>query len=597
MDVRRSSSPSISIQNQTSSPANPEQSTTNNPDRTNRQALENVISKAKTPKNPFKKIPTRLKQQSEKTYLLSGQNASPSDAPKSRLRSPLGYELNDARLLGTGPEATEDHPELLSNTGFAEHHAASNLPRGGRKVDPFKKANAPHKPRLTNIVNRRAKVVSDLPHSSPIQETPSHGPVVGADQVQQLTNDSEKSAEQNKSDKNDSLTSSSRSSSDTEGPGHLFRTADPQNVEAKRSWLLSHLNRDLVRLKEQRLDNEAMELQGGIDDLTAVMNSYMEDGHIPLSPSIKTGPQSSARSLKGSDSSDEERRIAGEKKRLAYKAKAFGLNDGTKISATAQTAKENLAKMNPYLRYLPAGATLNPNGTFGGTYISHLFPENTIHVDWEKVIEVEFAKRGNNLINHKNLPPKQVGGVRVINASEADFPRAKYQIPHRDGRPHIDGRFKDGAVVAKALREFTGNDSATVVLSSLMIQETPGSFFFAMQNQSGADLFPYLRILTPGQAREINRKLKSQLKTEGMVANFKLSRSGEDYKITVTLDVLLEQPRVQLLPMRVEHPMEAHFEAEIIVNAEAARKEVLELKMPGGVKCEFKGRLDPSLVK
>jgi hypothetical protein len=131
-----------------------------------------------------------------------------------------------------------------------------------------------------------------------------------------------------------------------------------------------------------------------------------------------------------------------------------------------------------------------------------------------------------------------------------------------------------------------------------MNQQIAGALFFAAQNQNQEDLSPYLRVLTPGQARQINSQFGLQLETEGVGGTkFKLSRSGDDFKISVTLNALLEQPREQLLPMRRDQPIAVQFSTEIIVNADAARKQALKLDMPGGVRCDWKGRLDSNLVK
>jgi hypothetical protein len=264
--------------------------------------------------------------------------------------------------------------------------------------------------------------------------------------------------------------------------------------------------------------------------------------------------------------------------------------------------KEKLKLIRPNL---PPGIKVDANGSLSGAQITTHFPSAGSNVKYlGRKIETELQEQGKKNINSLNLPPKKANGVLVVNAAVGDLSRAYYEIPNFDGSPNLNAKAKDSGVVAQALFDFAGNENSALVLSNLLLQTIPIIFLSSMANGKGEDIAGYLRYVTKNQARVGKTTIldkngvKQMIVTEGMGGTrFKISRDGNQFKVAVKLNAYLEHRADQnVLPIHQGGAIGVKFETEIYVDAGQAERKVLVLTMPNGIKSEWSGCLDLSLV-
>jgi hypothetical protein len=254
---------------------------------------------------------------------------------------------------------------------------------------------------------------------------------------------------------------------------------------------------------------------------------------------------------------------------------------------------------------LPPRIDVDINGNLSGTQITTHFPSAGSNKKYFGIkIETALQEEANAAINSEVLPPKLENGVLIVNAAVADLARHYYEIPNSNGSTNFSGKTKDSGAVARALLDFAGDENSALVLSSLLLLKIPIIFLSSLPSAKGEDIGQFLRYVTSNKSKYEKKSIldrngnKQTVNSHGMGGTrFKVSRDGDQFKVLVKLDAYLEHRAVpRVLPIHQGGAIRVKFEAELIIDVEQARARNLVLAMPAGIKSEWSGRLDLSLM-
>ena len=340
--------------------------------------------------------------------------------------------------------------------------------------------------------------------------------------------------------------------------------------------------------------------------------------HTIPSDTAKQNLAISSRNLDAIDGAKMARAAKVERKRQAFK------RVDAKILATTTDASS-------IRKHLPPGMIMDIHGNVSGTYtFTHHAEETTFNGRRIEYSGEHFDVVLNSIAAKQISEPTFIDGLKVSSWATRDFPRMSYAIPTDDGQSDPLPKPSDEQIairaklitkqedktpirsdissareqlrseqIALALRNFANDDKVAFALSCAMVQQIPTQLQGVVYHATS----PF-RAITSGMALDNDRNprpltIKNPYGQEqpavvvGLGGVFALSRDGDNFKLNFDYTTYARPKDLQLereLPLHHEGVIGVHFNAEIFINGDAARKGTPELTMPNGVQVTYSGR-------
>ena len=269
--------------------------------------------------------------------------------------------------------------------------------------------------------------------------------------------------------------------------------------------------------------------------------------------------------------------------------------------------------------HAPGGVTVAANGDLSGEHTIIKVPRNCTgqmmdSVGKEIVDVLSDAKRLALKRQREKTEQNAAGGLQSIGGhliekqAASDFYRLDFEIPGKDGKVFKSSEDEATAQaarnlnVANALREFTGSDEATTVLSAMMTQTSLSPLLGCLSTSDG-EAMNHIRwaskMNTADRVMTVVKRNGEKVQVDTGVlgaARWKLSKDPNgDFRISVDWQAYgmaadTEDAKSKL-PLHENGVIGAHFKIDFVINGTKARSGELSLTIPGGTKATFSGRV------
>jgi hypothetical protein len=318
-----------------------------------------------------------------------------------------------------------------------------------------------------------------------------------------------------------------------------------------------------------------------------------------------------------------ERIIPHKGKRLNYRS------EGRRAQNVPKFREQVNAKLNPLRNKLPKGIDLDGYGNLKGTYSlvktpnyheaegndflgkEDLFYESYLNRTLNEVIQGATKLLGPKVEEDQAYSlalTKEDQQVLVTKQAFVDLHREDVEFVYgettfrsQDYKQKGESLHKEA--VAAALIDMEPSPAARTVLSSLLTQTFPTSFWKGLAGADGTPM-THLRMINsknsagrnlglvhPDGTREIIKPLGIE------AAKLKIFRVGDDYRLLLDWQAYgdAKQGTEHLLPLGKNDVIGIHFQAEFEISGEAARDGRMDMSIVGGldgIKVTFSGQLD-----
>jgi hypothetical protein len=274
--------------------------------------------------------------------------------------------------------------------------------------------------------------------------------------------------------------------------------------------------------------------------------------------------------------------------------------------------------------HLPPGMNLKGNGVVFGSHVHMMTPSHAKlpNMPIDQALSQEMTKfhLGTTMQGHE---PGEIAGIKVVNSCLGDYHRTMYKFSTDDGNfaelpwpspEEVEARYQElnnGATdkktvgenlrkeqIARQVLAFAQNDNnAAFVISSLLHQGISTAISVTATGEK-----PAFKMLSTQATDYIGRQMTIKdengnlrpQKIKGLgSATFTLSRDGDDFVISVDFPMYCEaRPgREDHVPLHKDGAIGIHAKTEMIVSGEEAKKGVLALKIPKGIRVTYSGSL------
>jgi hypothetical protein len=264
-------------------------------------------------------------------------------------------------------------------------------------------------------------------------------------------------------------------------------------------------------------------------------------------------------------------------------------------------------------RALPCGATMDGTGNLTGRHTFDYVPKfrEEQMANWKRFTDksIEFAFN----IAKQDAVAKAKGKVKCFdgsdlklgNTAQGDFPRLNFEIPvfgdiFQSSQIREKSEVERHEIIANTLQAFTGDKNATLVLSTILSQDTLIPLLNCIADADGNYIshFKMLSAMNQGKFGEkpyIQRHDElEQIKALGLGGcKWRLAHDANDFKISIDWPIYMfaEEGHEHLLPLNEGSVVGIRLQADIIVDGSKARRGEVHLEIPGGLRAEYSGRL------
>jgi hypothetical protein len=318
-----------------------------------------------------------------------------------------------------------------------------------------------------------------------------------------------------------------------------------------------------------------------------------------------------------------ERIIPHEGRRLNYRS------EGRRPQNVPKFREQVNAKLNPLRNKLPNGIDLDGYGNLKGTYSLVKTPiyqeaERSDFVGKENLFYESYLNRTLNeaiqgatkLVGPKVEEDqayslaltKEDQQVLVTEQAFADLHRQDVEFVHgettfRSQEYKVKGESSHKEAVAAALVDLEPSPAARTVLSSLLTQTFPTSFWKGLAGADGTPM-THLKMINSKNSAGQNLGLVHPDGTREIIdplgigaAKVKISRVGDDYRLLLDWQAYgqAKEGSEYLLPLGKNDVIGIRFQAEFHISGEAARDGRMDMSIVGGlegIKVTFSGQLD-----
>lgn len=300
------------------------------------------------------------------------------------------------------------------------------------------------------------------------------------------------------------------------------------------------------------------------------------------------------------------------------------------VDIFSMTAK-NKEKISAILPHLPPGMNLNGRGIVFGSHVHMMTPSNAKlpNMPFDQALSQELTAE-HLTATLESRKPREIAGIKVVNACNGDYHRTMYKFPTGDGNfaelpwpspAEVEARYQEinkGATdkdtvkenlrkeqIARQVRTLVQDDNATneennnaaFVISSLLHQGISTALSVTAFGEN-----PAFKMLSAQATEKIGRQMTIKDKNGNpqpqKIAGlgnitFTLSRRGDDFIIAADLPMYGEaRPgRENHVPLHVDGVIGIHAKTEMIVTGANARNGELVLRIPDGVHVAYSGGL------
>ena len=270
--------------------------------------------------------------------------------------------------------------------------------------------------------------------------------------------------------------------------------------------------------------------------------------------------------------------------------------------------------------HAPNGVTVATNGDLSGQQVITKVPRNCtgqmMDSVGKEIVDVLSDAKRMALKNQREKTEQRIagglqniGGHLIEKQAASDFYRLAFEIPGKDGKvfksseDKATGQVARNLNVANALREFTGSDEATTVLSAMMTQTALSPLLGCLSTADG-EAVNHIRWASKMNTADrvmtmVNSNGAKVQVDAGLLgaAKWKLSKDPNgDFRISVDWQAYGEaadNPDAKSkLPLHENGVIGAHFKVDFVINGNKAHSGELSLTIPGGTKATFFGRVE-----